>query len=150
MKTSVIAGFLILFFCVTLSFAQANGDNMIVKNINKLEWHPKPALPPGASSAVLYGDPSKGHYDFYGKFPAKYTVPMHWHSNDCMVTIIKGSMVIKRDGAPDVKVEQGGFFTLPAKMKYIAYTPKECIFQVHGEEPFDIFYANPKDDPRNK
>lgn len=150
MKTAVISSLLLVLFCVTIIFGQADKDNMIVKNINKLEWHPKPALPPGASSSVLYGDPSKGHYDFYGKFPAKYTVPMHWHSNDCMVTIIKGSMVIKRDGVPDVTVEQGGFFTLPAKMKYIAYTPKECIFQVHGEEPFDIFYFNPKDDPRNK
>ncbi len=150
MKTTSIISFALILLFTTLSFAQANNDNMVVKNINKLEWHPKPALPPGASSAVLYGDPAKGHYDFYGKFPTKYTVPMHWHTNECMVTIIKGSMVIKRDGLPDVTVDQGGFFTLPAKMQYIAYTPKECIFQVHGDEPFDIFYVNPKDDPRNK
>jgi hypothetical protein len=152
MKTVVISSLFLILFFFTISFGQANTskDDMIVKNLNKLEWHPKPTLPPGAESTILFGDPAKGHYDFYGKFPAKYTVPMHWHSNECNVVIIKGSMVIKRDNAPDITVEQGGFFTLPAKMKYIAYTPKDCIFLVHGEEPFDIFYVNPKDDPRNK
>lgn len=150
MKTLAISSLFFVLFCVSFSFGQSNKNDMIAKNISQLEWHPKPALPPGAESAVVYGDPTKGHFDFYGKFPAKYTVPMHWHSNDCNVIIIKGSMIIKRDNTPDITVEQGGFFTLPAKMKYVAYTPKECIFLVHGEEPFDITYVNPKDDPRNK
>jgi Domain of unknown function (DUF4437) len=150
MKTAYIAGLFFVLFLVTLSFGQTNKENMIVKNLSQLEWHPKPTLPPGAESALAFGEPAKGHYDFYGKFPADYTVPMHWHTNDCTVIMISGSMTIKRDSAPDVTIEQGGLFTLPAKMKYIAYSAKGCIFLVHGAEPFDIFYVNPQDDPRNK
>ena len=144
-----IAMVIALITVTTYCFGQTSNDAMIVKNINQLDWHPKKTLPAGAMSAAVYGDPSKGHYDFYGKFPANYTVPMHWHSNDCMVEIIKGSMTIKRDGFADVSIQQSGFFTLPAQMKYIAYTPTECIFLVHGEKPFDITYLNSKDDPRN-
>lgn len=142
-------GLIFLVALATSSFAQNEGDPMVSKNFKELDWKPKKALPPGAMSASAYGDPTKGNYDFYGKFPAKYTVPNHWHSFDCNVVIIKGSMTIKREGLSDVTIKQGGFFTLPGEMKYIAYCSEECIFLVHGEKPFDLFYSNPKDDPRN-
>jgi len=132
------------------ALAQNQTDSMVVKNLQNLQWQPKKTLPAGAMSAVVYGEPIKGNYDFYGKFPDSYTVPKHWHTNDCMVIILKGSMTIKREKFPDATIEQGGFFTLPGKMKYIAYCAKECIFLVHGAKPFDIFYENPKDDPRNQ
>ena len=148
MKTKLVTTTFFLVLCYTFCFGQIINDSMIVKNINRLEWHPKTTLPLGAMSATVYGDPAKGNFDFYGKFPKNYTVPMHWHSFQCKVIIIKGSMTIKRGSAADITITQGGFFTLPAKMKYIAYTPNECIFLVHGENPFDIFYENPKDDPR--
>ena len=131
------------------AYCQTSVDPMTKKDISQLEWHPKKTLPPGAMSAIAYGDPAKGHYDFYGKFPANYTVPAHWHSFDCRVIIIKGTMTIKRNGFADVTINEGDFLSLPAKMKYVAYTPQQCIFLVHGEEPFDIFYVNSNDDPRN-
>ena len=130
--------------------AQNPMDSMIVKNLQNLQWQPKKTLPPGAMSAIVYGDPIKGNYDFYAKFPKNYTVPTHWHTFDCMVIILKGSMTIKRDKFPDTTIDQGGFFTLPGKMRYVAYCSEECIFLVHGLNPFDIFYANPNDDPRNQ
>lgn len=144
--------FSILCTLITMNFnCFAQTDNMItVKNINELEWHPKKTLPAGAFSSVVEGNPAKGHYAFYGKFPAGYTVPAHWHSFDCTVLIVKGSMTIKREGAENVTIQQGGFFRLPGNMKYTAYTPEECIFLVQGEKLFDIFYANAKEDPRNQ
>ena len=123
---------------------------MVVKNIEELEWHPKNSLPPGAFLSVVIGDPAKGHYAFYGKFPARYTVPAHWHSFDCTVLIVKGDMTVKREGLEDVTINQGGFFTLPAKMIYSVFTGVECIFLVQGEDPFDIIYFRTSDDPRNK
>jgi hypothetical protein len=139
------------------SFAQTSGVDSVrwspampVVNPSDMHWKPKTTLPPGANATVLYGDPAVGNYDFYGKFPAKYTVPMHWHTNDCSVVMMKGAMTIQRDGEKDVVIKEGGFFMLPAMMQYVAKCPTGCTFLVHGEKPFDIFYRNPKDDPRNK
>ena len=142
-----------LFMMAALSFVSGksisqNIEVMIVKNLTDIKWHPKESLPAGAESAVVSGDPSTGSYSFYGKFPRSYTVPLHWHSNACSVEILMGSMIIKRPGLSDVTINAGGFFTLPAGMKYVAFTPERCIFHVHGSEPFDIIYNNPKDDPR--
>ncbi len=125
-------------------------EAMVVVDVSSLSWNPKETLPPGANSANAYGIPAEGKYAFYGKFPGNYTVPMHWHSNDVWVLIVKGSMVIGRDGLPDSTIKEGGFFFLPGLMQYVAHCDEECIFLAYGYEPFDIFYRNPKDDPRNK
>lgn len=125
-------------------------DRMLIVDLLNLGWKPKETLPPGASSANAYGVPAEGNYAFYGKFPKQYTVPMHWHTNDVWVLIVKGSMVIRRDGLSDSTIREGGFFFLPGLMQYIVYCCEECIFLAYGFKPFDIFYQDPKDDPRNK
>jgi hypothetical protein len=123
---------------------------MIATNLDDLEWKPKNTLPPGADSANVYGIPSEGNYAFYARFPKGYTVPTHWHTNDVWVVIVKGSMLIRRDDSPDQTIGRGGFFFLPGAMRYIAQCNEECIFLAYGFKPFDIFYKNPKDDPRNE
>jgi hypothetical protein len=129
--------------------AAASGG-MQVLNPGDLHWKPKDALPPGAFGATLRGDPHAGDYDFVGKFPAKYTVPLHYHSNDCYVVMLKSAMVISRPGQADVEIAEGGYFSLPARMQYTAHCEAECTFLVQGEKPFDIIYADQRDDPRVK
>ena len=125
-------------------------SQMPVVNPSDFHWKPKETLPPGARAATVHGDPQKGDYAFFGEFPANYTVPLHWHTNDCMVVITRGSMTIRPENAEPIDIVEGGFFMLPAKFRYVAHTQKDCIFLVWGREPFDIHYANAKDDPRNK
>jgi len=105
-------------------------EHMVVANPADFHWKPKETLPAGAMAANVYGDPTKGNYAFYSKFPAKYTVPQHWHTDDCMVAIIKGSMRIDPENAASVNIQEGGFFKLPGHMRYVAHTPKETIFLV--------------------
>ncbi|MBV8762948.1 MAG: hypothetical protein JO257_37025 [Deltaproteobacteria bacterium] len=130
--------------------ATAAADPFPVANPSDFHWKPKEALPPGATGAVLRGDPTKGDYDFVAKFPAKYTVPLHSHTNECIVVMRKGAMTIGRTGEKDVTIDEGGLFVLPAKMVYTAHCTAACEFLVHGTAPFDILYADPKDDPRTK
>ncbi len=123
---------------------------MLVVNPSEFEWKPKEALPPGASSTTVHGDPAEGEYAFIARFPAGFTVPTHWHTNDVAVVLMKGSMTIRRDGRRDVAIREGGFLYLPGGMRYVAHTPAECVFLAYGSNPFDIFYANAEDDPRTK
>jgi len=138
--------------CVVLagSAAMADPDPMAVVNEAEFHWKAKEALPPGAFGATLRGDPAKGAYDFVGKFPDKYTVPSHLHTNDVIVVMLEGTMVIGRATKPDVSIAKHGLFVLPAKLAYTAHCEAACVFLVHGDKPFDIIYSNPKDDPRRK
>jgi hypothetical protein len=130
--------------------AVANPDPMLSINTADFHWKAKDALPPGAFGAVLRGDPTKGNYDFVAKFPDKFTVPMHSHTNEMVVLMLDGTMVIGRANQPDVSIAKDGLFVLPAKMAYTAHCEAACMFLVHGEKAFDIVYSNPKDDPRKK
>lgn len=124
----------------------------VVKNPADFQWKVKEALPQTPSpahSAVAWGDPAKGGYAFFGKFPAGFTVPMHWHTNEVLVVMTKNSMVITPAGGAPRDIKEGGFFSLPAKMKYVAQCAQECVFLAWGDKPFDIFYENRNDDPRN-
>jgi len=139
--------------CFALAFAlpvlaEPSKAEMIVANPDSLHWKAKEALPKGAFGAVVHGDPAKGDYDFIARFPAHYTVPEHFHTNEMFVTMLKGSMTLARAGQPAVTVLEGGFFSLPAGMRYVARCEKECTFQVHGAQPFDLLYVDEKDDPR--
>lgn len=125
-------------------------DPMLVVNSTDFHWKPKDALPPGATGAVLRGDPAKGAYDFVAKFPDKFTVPMHSHTNEMTVVMLEGTMVIGRPKKPDVSIAKDGLFVLPAKMAYTAHCETACTFLVHGQKPFDIIYTNASDDPRKK
>ena len=121
-----------------------------ILNPAQLAWKPKDALPPGAHGAVVRGDPHEGPYAFFGRFPARFVVPMHWHTNDVAVVMTKGSMVIEPDGGAPQSIEEGGYFFLPGQMRYVATCARPCTFLVWGEKPFDILYADPKDDPRKQ
>ncbi len=141
---------LLLVSCMVAAASVASADPMLAINPAEFHWKPKDALPPGASGAVLRGDPAKTAYDFVAKFPDHFTVPMHTHTNEMVVVMLEGTMVIGRTGEKDVAIEKGGLFVLPAKMAYTAHCEAACTFLVHGEKPFEIIYSNPKDDPRKK
>lgn len=72
---------------------------------------------------------------------------MHFHTNDVAVVMTEGAMVIET-AAGSQRIEQGGYFFLPAAMRYVAKCAEPCIFLAWGEKAFDILYADSKDDPR--
>src|ERR1700692_4016394 len=80
-----------------------------VINPAQFNWVPKDALPPGAYGAVGRGDPHQGPYAFFGRFPANFVVPMHWHTNDVAVVMTEGAMVIKTEDGSQ-RIDQGGYF----------------------------------------
>ena len=122
---------------------------MTVVQVAERERKPKPSLPPGAFGADLWGDPASGPYGFVGEFPANFRVPLHAHTNDVRVVMLKGSMVISYPEEPDVEIVEGGYFLLPAGRAYVASTGKGCEFLAFDQLPFDILYVDPTDDPRN-
>jgi len=39
---------------------------------------------------------------------------------------------------------------MPAKHHHFAWTDEETIVEIHANNPFDIVYVNPADDPRRR
>ena len=113
-----------------------------------------PMLPPGAKTAVLYGDPTKpGMFILRAKTPAGYKIPAHSHPNDETVTVISGTFMMgmgdKLDAKAAKQIPPGGFARMPAKSNHFAISQTETVIQVAAMGPLEFNYVDPKDDPRN-
>jgi quercetin dioxygenase-like cupin family protein len=121
-----------------------------------LKWRDgPPSLPPGATFAVLEGDPGKeGPFVFRVKVPDGYRIPPHTHPKAERVTVISGTFHLGMGDTFDEKkgeaLPAGTYGTWPAGMKHYVWVKGETVVQFHGDGPWVIEYVNPADDPRNK
>jgi quercetin dioxygenase-like cupin family protein len=119
-----------------------------------LKWgEPPPALPKGATVAVLSGDPGQpGPFTVRVKFPAGYKIAPHWHPTDEHVTVLSGTLAFgmgeKVDPASMKKLSAGGYARMPAEMRHYVEATAATMIQIHGVGPFTLNYVNPADDPR--
>jgi rhodanese-related sulfurtransferase len=151
-----------LLFLVAISTIRAaepphngmNGASLFTPD--KIQWKPgPPSLPPGASIAVLEGDPTKeGPFVFRVKAPNGYRIPPHTHPKTERVTVIAGTFNIGMGDKFDADKAQamlaGTYGHWPASMQHFVWVKGETIVQFHGDGPWTINYINPADDPRNK
>ena len=112
-----------------------------------------PGLPDGSQFAVVSGDPGKkGMFTVRMKFPADYAVAAHHHPTDEHLTVLKGKLAFgmgdKADKAKTKWMAAGAKGTAKAKMNHYVFTSGPAEIQVSAMGPFQITYADPKDDPR--
>jgi quercetin dioxygenase-like cupin family protein len=133
----------------------AEPDHTIVA-ADAVKWQAAPpTLPPGAQSAVLYGDPTKeGLFAMRLKLPKGYHIPPHTHPKPEVVTIISGAGRLGMGETADEKktesLSAGSFIALPPGMAHYVYAGEETVVQLNSIGPWEVNYVNPKDDPRKK
>jgi quercetin dioxygenase-like cupin family protein len=137
--------------CLVTPAAQADvGSSDLVK------WSPAPpSLPKGAQAAVLSGDPTKaGLFTMRLKFPPGYTVAPHHHPADELTTVLSGELSRGVGNTVDrvkaTHLTAGGYGVVKAGMNHYVFTRSGVIEQVTGIGPWQVIYANRKDDPRKR
>jgi len=86
-----------------------NPKAIAIKLPDQIPWKTNPAA--GNESAILYGDPEKpGPYVLMFKWLAGKMSRPHWHPNDRMITVLKGTWWV---GTGD-KFDPGSTVPLPA------------------------------------
>ncbi|WP_374073564.1 cupin domain-containing protein [Bdellovibrio bacteriovorus] len=145
---------LVLAVSSSSAFAVDEPDHIMLKP-QEIKWQDAPAaLPPGAKTAVLYGDPStSGPFSMRIKMPAKYLIPPHFHPQDENVTVISGTLMMGiGDDAKNkaMALPAGSFARMKTGTHHFAKADKETVVQLNGMGPWGITYINPADDPRSK
>jgi mannose-6-phosphate isomerase-like protein (cupin superfamily) len=121
---------------------------------SNLIWGPAPpSLPRGAKIAVVSGDPGQpGPFVIRLRFPPGYSVPPHRHPSDEHVTVINGVLSLGMGSVEDrgtMKVlGRGKSIIAPANMNHYASTTQGATLQISSRGPFQVIYANPRNDPR--
>lgn len=135
---------------------------MVMLQPDALQWgdpilpgSPIPAFEKGAKVAVLQGVPGEsGPVVVRLKFPANFVISPHWHSTDEVITVLSGTlhagMGDKLEREKSMAFPTGAFVVMPAKHHHFAWTQEETMVEIHANNPFDINYINPSDDPRRR
>lgn len=120
----------------------------------ELEWGPVGSMPPGATAAVLEGDPSKAEdFTMRIRFPANYVIPLHTHPAVERVTVLTGTLYFGVGDTFDREAADalgpGTLAVMGVGVPMYGYTGDEpSIIQLNGRGPWGIEYLDPEDDPR--
>ena len=116
----------------------ANSASIVMPN--SLTWGPVSNIP-GASMAVLTGDPTKAGslYTVRLKLPAGTKVPLHWHPDSERVTVLSGMLMFGSGATVDMAsmktLGPGSFIAIPAGVRHGAMAKTDTILQVTGSGP---------------
>ena len=105
-----------------------------------LKWEPLAGGPPGLVSATLWGDQTKGAYGGFTKFPAGFKAPLHHHTSDMKIVVIKGAYTYKGK-----QYGPGSYLFVPGGDMHESggMDDSESIFFVEQTGKFDLVPAEP-------
>ncbi len=143
-QRQLLGGIFALFLVVFIS-ASTQGQmagQMAAQNMADMKFATVPGLPTQTVGSVQSGDPSKGPFILFAKAAAGSTIPWHWHTAAERLMIVSGAADVQmKDGNP-VRLEAGGFASLPAQHVHQFRCERDCTFYLDSDGAFDIHYVN--------
>ncbi len=112
----------------------------------EVKWRPAALMPPGAETALLYGDPGKdGLFVLRLKAPKGFSSAPHSHPNPEIVTVLSGTVLLGLGPTADRSKTQalpaGSFFALPAGLEHYGYGDEETVIQLNSPGPWGLVPA---------
>ena len=126
----------LIFFGATQASAQKKmKKEAVLCAAEDIKWSALKGAPPGVMSATLWGDQTKGAYGGLTKFPAGFKAPLHYHSSDMKIVVIKGAYTYKGK-----KYRPGSYLFVPGGDKHESggVEDSETIFFIEQPGKFDI------------
>ena len=120
--------------------AKRGGDAVFVAATD-IRWSDVPGAP-GVQIAPLRGDPGKGPSHFFLKFAGGFAAPVHHHSANHHVTVVKGTLVLEVDGK-EHKLPAGSYFSFSGKKRHATRCEagSECVLAMDARGKWDVVPA---------
>jgi hypothetical protein len=114
-----------------------------------LKWADTPGAPSGVKGVTLWGDPAKGPYGGFQKFPAGFLAPLHTHTSDLRAVVISGTLLVGPQGGPENRLPAGSYEFIPSTYQHTTRcdAASECVIFVEAKGKFDV---KPVEKPANK
>ena len=77
-------------------------------------------LAPGASGSVVWGDMDNGPHGAFTKFVPGASFPLHTHTSDMRIVVLKGAYVYKPENGPEVRVSAGHYLFIPGGDRHVS------------------------------
>jgi hypothetical protein len=97
-------------------------------------------LAPGASAALLWGDMDKGPYSAFTKFVPGASFPLHTHTSDLRIVVLKGAYVYKPEHGAEQRVSAGQYLFIPGGDRHVSGgdAKEGAIFYQDSTGKFDL------------
>lgn len=95
---------------------------------------------PGVTTAVISGDPDKGAHRIFTKFAPGTSVPLHTHSSELHIVVIKGAYLYQPEKGEEKRVGPGCFLTIPAGDRHASGSDAKegVLFYEESTGKFDL------------
>jgi anti-sigma factor ChrR (cupin superfamily) len=125
----------------------ADPAGAITVHLGSQRWYPlDPGNPGGVQMASLWGDPMAGPFGALLKVPAGFESPMHRHSNDERVVVVRGTSIHWTQGEFRETAERmttGDFLIMPSGVNHVsaAADEEDCLEFITMDGKFDFTLA---------
>lgn len=134
LTTLALAG--LMFFGVAGASAQKQmKQEAVLWAAEDLQWGPLPVGPPGVMSVTLWSDQTNGAHGGFTKFPAGFKAPLHYHTYETKIVVIKGGYTYKGK-----KYGPGSYLVIPGGDRHVSggVEDSETIFLIQQPGKFDL------------
>lgn len=129
-----------------------NGRGIVAVQADEVKWESAEGMPAGVRVAPVAGEGGEAHV-LLVKFAAGTRLPLHHHTPDHVVTVLRGSIILGTEGRPDpargTRVGAGGYFKIRGGAPHWTIAPEEAILVVSAQGPFDTKWAEGEAPPRD-
>ena len=129
----------------TVSAQAAAGKAPVFMPAADLKWAPLDTTrAPGVMSADVWGDHTTGAFGGFTKFPAGFQTPLHTHTSDYRIVVIKGTFLQTPEGKPEVRLGPGSYLFQPGgSYRHTTGCDKasECLVFISSDGKFDLIAA---------
>jgi hypothetical protein len=97
-------------------------------------------LAPGASASLLWGDMDKGPFGAFTKFAPGASFPLHTHSSDIRIVVLRGAYVYKPEHGAEQRVSAGHYIFIPGGDRHVseADAKEGALFYQGSPGKFDL------------
>jgi len=130
---------LIFFGTIEASAQEKMKEKKVLWAAEDLKWEAMQGGVPGVMTAMLWGDPN-GVHGGLTKFPAGFKAPLHYHTNEAKIVVIKGAYTYNGK-----KYGPGSYLSIPGGDKHESggVDDSETIFFMQQPGTFDLVPVEP-------
>ena len=101
----------------------------------------------GVKKKILWGNHDAGPYGAFTKFDPGLTNPLHTHTNEVRIVVLKGAYIYKPQNGNERRVGVGSYFSIPGGTVHVSSgDPKEgALFYEESPGKFDLKVVDQKD-----
>jgi quercetin dioxygenase-like cupin family protein len=137
-----IAGAVALVCAVATAGAQSKKEVSFVDS-KKAEFK---QVVPGVKKVGLWGDHDTGPYGAFTKFEPGLTNPLHTHTNELRIVVLRGAYIYKPKDGKERRVGPGSYISVPAGDVHVSSGDKKegAIFYEESPGKFDLVPVDKK------